>query len=333
MKQKEYKFNPKTLTYEPIYPATRLRVFRFVRKLLIFFIVACCFNLAFSYNYYTPKIEYLEKENQKTIKKYTILSDKIAITTSKLDELKQRDNSVYRSLFGVDTLNIEGIYTPYSNRSYAFANLFSHDDLIIKTWKELDQATRLLYRESKSLDELQVLSKDKEKMAGAIPAIWPIDKRDFSGSMDPFGRRFHPIKHRYIHHDGMDFGGRTGNPIYTTGNGVISRVSQGERRSGYGRLITINHGFGYETRYAHLSKMHVIVGQEVKRGEVIGDMGSTGGSTGPHLHYEVRYMGRPVDPLNYFRRDMDEDEFERIIESAKTTTFETLEETTEEIID
>jgi murein DD-endopeptidase MepM/ murein hydrolase activator NlpD len=179
--------------------------------------------------------------------------------------------------------------------------------------------------ESKSLDDLQLLSKDKELMAASIPAIWLINKRDLRGHIGAFGSRLHPIHNRYIEHKGLDFGARTGDPVYATGNGEVVISEQGEAKRSYGQQIVIDHGFGYKTRYAHLSKRFVTEGQYVKRGELIGYVGSTGGSTGPHLHYEVLYMNNNVDPINYFRRDMSVEELDEIIEQAKATTFETIE--------
>ena len=243
----------------------------------------------------------------------------------KITTIAHRDAKVYRSLFGADTLTIQGIYTPYPESTYEAMN-GDYDGVVRSSWRTMDALTREIYRQSLSLDELQVLSKDKEKMAASIPAIWPINKKDLRGPIGAYGRRLHPIYKRYIQHKGIDFGGRRGDPIYATGNGKVVHSEKGLRRKGYGQQLVIDHGFGYKTRYAHLNERLVKVGQEVKRGELIGYMGSTGGSTGPHLHYEVIYMGNNVDPINYFRRDMSEEEFNRIIEQAKTTTFETLEE-------
>lgn len=324
MAKKEYKFNPQTLCYEPIEPPRRLKRYRQVRRIILLFIAAVVVNLIYSFHFYTPKTTALEKQTAKINRNYAILSEHIADMERKLFDLRSRDNSVYRPLFGADTLSIAGIYNPYTADHYASLEGL---DIAKQTELRLDQQSRLIYRQSLSLDELQVLSKDKEKMAASIPAIWPINKKDLRGGIGSYGRRLHPIYKRYIHHKGIDFGGRTGDPIYATGNGTVVSSKQGLRRRGYGQELLIDHGFGYKTRYAHLSKRLVEVGQEVKRGELIGYMGSTGGSTGPHLHYEVIYMGRDVDPINYFRRDMTEEEFQHIIESAKETTFETLDNT------
>ncbi len=185
--------------------------------------------------------------------------------------------------------------------------------------------TRRTYLQSRSLDQLQMFATDKEYMATAIPAIWPIDKRNLRNRIGSYGGRMHPIYKRYIKHEGIDLPAKTGDPVYATGNGIVQSTDIGFRSRGYGRQILIDHGFGYKTRYAHLSQIDVEPGQRVTRGEQIGRVGNTGGSVGSHLHYEVIYMGHTVDPINYFRRDMSATEFERIIQAAQETTYEVFE--------
>lgn len=324
MRKKEYKFNYRTLTYEPLQRPTRVRRYSRVRRLLLFFLGALVVNIFVSFNYYTPKLERLEMENESAVRRYGILDQRITSMQSKLDELRMRDKFIYCPLFGADTLSVRGIYTAFPESRYA--NLTgSYAAVMRHTSMQLDAATRMAYRESLSLDQMQSYSKNKENMAASIPAIWPINRRDLKHAIGAYGRRLHPIYHRYIDHKGVDFGADKGDPVYATGNGKIEHTEMGQRRRGYGQQILINHGFGYETRYAHLSKILVTEGQTVRRGELIGYVGSTGGSTGPHLHYEVIYLRHNVNPINYFRRDMDEAEFERIVESAKATTFEALE--------
>lgn len=324
MRQKEYNFNPETLTYEPVERPRRLRRYLAARRFLLFFLTASVVNLVYSLTYYTPKLHNLEEQGLAAAQRLTSLSRRIESTGAKIEELHHRDKHIYRALFGSDTLSIKGVYTPYSPTVYADCSN-AYGGVALRAWKMLDQHTRLLYLESRSLDQLQLLSKDKELMAASIPAIWPINKRDLRGHIGAFGTRLHPIYNRYIEHKGLDFGARTGDPVYATGNGEITISEQGEAKRSYGQQIVIDHGFGYKTRYAHLSRRLVTEGQYVKRGELIGYVGSSGGSTGPHLHYEVLYMGNNVDPINYFRRDMSVEELDEIIEQAKATTFETLE--------
>lgn len=323
MAQKKYKFNPETLAYESVPPPRRLRVYRFLRKLLIGFILASLVNFAFSYFFYTPKMMHLNRETQDLLIQYGLLQDKIASASRRINVIKNRDAHVYRMLFGTDTLNIAGIYNNYPYSKYAGFADYRYGELITDTWMRLDELTRLLYLESVSLDQLQLMSVDKEQMSTAIPAIWPIDRRALRGSIGAFGGRNHPILGRFIMHTGIDLAANRGTPVYATGNGVVVKdIGMG---TGYGKQILIDHGFGYKTRYAHLDQIDVVAGQQVVRGEKIGEVGNTGRSTSSHLHYEVIYMGNHVNPINYFRKDMNEAEFARIIESARETTYETLE--------
>lgn len=325
MAEKEYRFNPETLVYEEVREPLRLRIYRMLRKGIVLFIVVCIINLLFSIIFHTPKADRIARENERLMLRYDILDNRIREASRKLDEMHQRDNNVYRQLFGTDTLDVVGVYIPYPDSVYSYMNDYPYSDRMISSWKALDQVTRRLYRQSRSLDELQVLATDKELMATAIPAIWPIDKRNLRSSIGAYGGRLHPIKRTYIKHEGIDLPATIGDPVYATGNGVVRGTDIGFRSRGYGRQIVIDHGFGYQTRYAHLSQIDVEPGQVVTRGEQIGRIGNTGASTGPHLHYEVIHMGRTVNPINYFRRDMDAADFERIIQSARETTYELLE--------
>ncbi|MDR2886329.1 MAG: M23 family metallopeptidase [Rikenellaceae bacterium] len=321
MAQKEYKFNPQTLTYEVITAPFRIRFYRMLRKLLIGLILVSISNFLFSFFFYTPKMYRIQRNNRELVLKYGILEDKISAATRKIEEIRHRDQMVYRALFAADTLSIPGIYTDYPDSKYAVMAQDRYAGIMVGTWKNLDALTRLMYLESKSMDDLQALSADKEKMATAIPAIWPIDRNGLRGRIGAFGGRNHPTLGRFQMHTGVDLGGRIGAPVYATGDGRV--VIEAENRgTGYGIQVLIDHGFGYKTRYAHLNKALVVLGQRVRRGEVIGELGNTGRSTGPHLHYEVIYRGQHVNPVNYFRRDMSDDDFREIIDNAAATTFE-----------
>jgi murein DD-endopeptidase MepM/ murein hydrolase activator NlpD len=264
----------------------------------------------------------LADERRELEMRYEVLQNRIRSSQRKIDEIRHRDNLVYRPLFSSDTLSIKGIYTPYAEQKYAHLQGNDFSPMITSVWKEMDQLARSLYLESKSLDELQILSKDKEKFSTAIPAIWPIDRSLLRNKIGAFGYRMHPKLHRWKFHKGVDMAGRVGDPIFATGDGVVESVILSRARTGYGTQVVINHGFGYKTRYAHLNKAHVQRGDSIKRGQLIADLGNTGISTGPHLHYEVMYMGHHVNPINYINKNMSAEEFENIISSARETTYE-----------
>lgn len=322
MEKKEYKFNPQTLTYEVVTAPFKLRYYRLLRKILVAFILASIFNAIFSYFFYTPKLYRIHRENNELVIKYRILQSKIDASMNQLNEIKHRDNRVYRTLFAADTLSIDGIYAPYPDSKYASLRGDDYSTLMTSTWIKLDELTRKIYLESRSMDELQILAKNKENMSLAVPAIMPIDKKLLKGHIGAYGMRFHPKLHIWRPHKGIDLGGRIGDPVYATGNGTVKEVEITRSRRGYGTQIVIDHEFGYQTRYAHLDKVWVKEGDKIMRGQRIADLGNTGISTGPHLHYEVMYMGHHVNPINYINKNMSTEEFEDIISSARETTYE-----------
>jgi murein DD-endopeptidase MepM/ murein hydrolase activator NlpD len=291
--------------------------YNILRKLLIGLIVISIVNMAVSYLFYTPKMHRIASRNRELVLKYEILSDRIASLQNQLSEIKHREQHVYRPLFSSDTLNIEGIYTPYPASKYAHLADDDYTELMTSTWMQLDAATRQTYAISYSLDELQVLAKDKEQMSLAIPAIWPIDRTRLRAFYAFGQRQSHPIYGTRAMHKGVDLSAEYGSPVFATGDGIVEKVDQGQKQFGYGQQILIDHKFGYKTRYAHLQRMFVKRGQRVQRGQLIGEVGSTGGSTGPHLHYEVLYNNQNVNPINYFNLNMTHDEYRDLIRSIR----------------
>ncbi|MBR5333313.1 MAG: M23 family metallopeptidase [Alistipes sp.] len=301
---------------------SRLRSYRLTRNLLIGFILVSIVNLLFSSLFYTPKMYQLADERRALKLKYDVLQNRIRAAQSKLEQIKHRDHNVYRPLFSTDTLSIEGIYNLYQDEKYANIDGGSFSPTIRKTWEEMDQLARSLYLQSKSLDELQQLSLDKEKFSTAIPAIWPIDRSKMRNKIGAFGYRMHPVYRRWKFHSGVDMPGRIGDPIYATGDGVVEYIERSRARHGYGTQVLINHGFGYKTRYAHLNKIHVAKGDTITRGQLIGDMGNTGVSTSPHLHYEVIYKRSHVNPINYFDRNMSAEAYKSLMNQIQEANYE-----------
>lgn len=300
----------------------RLRSYRLLRNLLIGFILVSICNLLFSSLFFTPKMFRLADERRSLQLKYEILQNRIRSSQQQLDEIRHRDNFVYRPLFSSDTLSIEGVYDRYADAKYAALDGSDFSPVMIDMWQEMDQLARSLYLESKSLDELQILSKDKEKFSTAVPAIWPIDRSKMRNKIGAFGYRNHPIFKRWQFHSGVDMPGRTGDPIYATGDGVVEYVERSRARYGYGTQILINHGFGYKTRYAHLNKLLVQKGDTITRGQLIAEMGNTGQSTSPHLHYEVIYNRSHVNPINYFDQNMSAEAYKSLMNQIQDANYE-----------
>ncbi len=304
----------------------RLRTYRLLRRMLIGFMLVSISNLIFSSLFYTPKAHNINAENRELIEKYNLLMSRVNAAENRLSQIAHRDNYVYRSLFGIDTLDRSLTSMPYPKMIYdTYAgNLYS--PLITTSWERMDMFAKELYNQSLSLDELQLLAKNKEELSVSIPAVWPIDRTVLKHGIGAFGMRLHPIYRRYIMHKGIDLACDTGSNVYATGDAIVEKSELGYRYSGYGQMLLLKHKFGYQTRYAHLSKRLVNVGDTVRRGDVIGLTGSTGGSTGPHLHYEVILRGEVVNPLNFFNRNMTKEEYEQLMEQVHETKLEKFDE-------
>lgn len=323
--KKEPIFDPQYLTREVVTAPFKLRTYWLLRKILLGFIFISIANVLFSYFFYTPKMYRILSENRELVLRYRILQDRLRTDERRLEEIRHRDNFVYRSLFATDTLSIEGIRTPYPDTKYAAWARDPYAALMTDTWKRMDGFARRLYEESVSLDELQILSRNKENLSTAIPAIWPIDRARLHGNIGAFNpRRLHPILHVIRPHNGVDLPGRKGDPVYATGDAVVSFTDPIGNNRGYGRQIVLDHEFGYKTRYGHLSRVLVRKGEKVVRGQLIAEMGSTGISTAPHLHYEVILQGHPVNPINYFDKNMTPEEYEHLMENIRETNLERL---------
>jgi len=192
-----------------------------------------------------------------------------------------------------------------------------NSDIVINVKKQLDKIMKKIYVQSVSYDEVIDLAKNKEEMLSHLPAIMPIANKDLKRTASGWGYRFHPIYKIRKFHYGMDFTSPRGTEIYATADGVVSRVQSIKR--GYGNNVIIDHGYGYKTLYGHMSKFNVIEGQKVKRGDVIGYVGNTGTSTGPHLHYEVHHNDKKVNPMNYYFNDLSADEYDKMIEISQNS--------------
>ncbi len=309
-----YSFNTKSLTVEKV-TVTLWDKIKALLRIVLAGMVFSVIVLTLGYTFFdSPKEKVLRREIDQYKIQYQIISDRMHLLASALDDIRERDDHIYRVIFEAEPIprTIREAAFGGSDR-YAQYRGFQNSQLISETMQRLDQLTRQLYVQSKSYDEVFEMAKNKSDMLASIPAIVPLS-RGAERLVSGFGYRIHPIYKTRRMHTGVDFLAPTGTPIYATGNGVV--VEAERNNYGYGRMVMIDHGYGYETIYAHLSQIQVKSGQEVKRGEVIGLVGNTGISTAPHLHYEVIRNGRKVNPVNYFFSDLSPEEFEYIIEVA-----------------
>ncbi len=315
---KGYIFNQKTLRFEK---KKRSKMSRFVKSSLLF---AMSLGMAALYFWlYTsvlgvepPKTLILKKKNAEWCSKVEVMNRQLDKYDEALASLQMRDDDIYRSIFGMDEIPAE-----VRNAGFGGVNRYAHyddidpDGLLKNTAVRLDVLTKKSYVQSRSFDEVALLSKMAGDMASCIPAIPPInpDPKNYRFTSS-FGYRSDPFSGRTAYHKGVDFAMKPGNPVYATGDGVVESVKF--EFFGYGNHVVIDHGFGYKTRYAHLKSIGLVEGMKVKRGECIGLSGNSGKSSGPHLHYEVIYKNRPVNPYNYYDLSMPPEEYEVMVQKT-----------------
>ncbi len=269
-------------------------------------------------NYFKSPQEYaLEKEVNYLTQYINRFDSEISIIDEILSDLEDRDANLYRTITGADSLSPEirhpgiGGYSKYQNIKDLGLN---SEDLIINKLAKVDELKREMKIQNRSYDDILIVAKNREKMLAAIPAIQPVSNKNLKRLASGWGMRTHPILKVKKFHWGIDFSAPRGTPIYATADGKIrfTKTNYG----GYGKEIEIDHSFGYRTKYAHMQSFTVKKGQQVKRGEQIGTVGSTGRSTAPHLHYEVMYNNKKVNPVHYFFKDLNEKEYEVILKLA-----------------
>ena len=315
MSKIKYYYDTKTLSYKPIESSGVDKFKNFIVYFTSSAILAFFILLIFFQYFDSPKEKRLKGEINNLLSQYEIINSDLEKIELVLDDIQKRDDNIYRTIFEADPI-------PTSIRKQGFGGVnrykklsgYSNSDLIINTTKKVDQLIKQLYLQSKSFDEIIKLAKNKSKMLASIPAIQPVANKDLKRMTSGYGYRIHPIYKTRKMHYGMDFSAKVGTEIYATGDGVISKVKRSKR--GYGNYVKINHGFGYETLYAHMSKYIVKKGQKVKRGEVIGYVGNTGISTAPHLHYKVRKDNKKINPVNFYFNDLTPEEYEKMLELA-----------------
>lgn len=314
MRKVYYIYNPKTRTYDRIYPTIRQRMVSYLRSLVFGIGIGAGSFLLLLFIFGSPSEKNLLTENSRLQAQYNILSRRLDEALHVMQRLQQRDDNLYRVIMQANPVTDALRTASYgkTNRYEEWMDM-ANSKLVVNTTQKMDLLARQVYIQSKSFDEVVELCKQHDEMLASIPAIQPVANKNLRQTASGYGTRIDPIYKTVKFHEGMDFSANVGTPVYVTGNG---KVTQAGWDGLYGNSITIDHGFGYVTRYAHLSKIKVRRGQKVIRGEVIGEVGSTGKSTGPHLHYEVHVKGKVVNPVNYYFMDLSADDYDRMVEMA-----------------
>ena len=311
MKKIKYFYNTNTLRFEKMETPFRVRmlqIFGFVAAALVTAFI--CVNII--YRYFPSANEKILQEQNKSLKDdYVVLQDRVTQLKQQMNELENRDNTVYRAIFESTPIpDSVRVKTMEKSKEVQLVQGLSETQLIAGLKDQLNNLSLRTAFMDKSYNEIAGMVKNKEKLLLAIPAIQPVSNKDLSRVASGFGYRIDPVYKVRKFHAGLDFTAPQGTPIYATADGTVKMA--GFDNSGFGNHVIINHGFGYETLYGHMVRVKSRSGNKVKRGDVIGYVGSTGKSTGPHGHYEVHRNGQPVDPVYYFYNDVDPAQLERL---------------------
>ena len=316
MKKIKYYYNTHTLRYEKLNTPLRvklLRIFGFISAALVTSAI-----IIYLYNNFFPRATDKESELKYEIIKdnYNVLAIKTKMLQQQMADLEKRDNEVYRSIFEANPLSDSARTKLIENKKeIEKVNLLNEDELEFEIAKTLNNiAARVIYQ-FESYTAIGKMINNQENKLACIPAIQPVSNKQLNRIASGFGMRIHPIYGIAKMHPGLDFTAPQGTPIYATGDGIVTYSGPG---AGTGNFVLINHGYGYESKYLHMVRIKARAGQRVKRGEVIGWVGSTGATTGPHCHYEVHINGTPVDPVYFFFNDLTAEQYDRVLKIAAT---------------
>jgi len=262
----------------------------------------------------SPQEKKLGQDKSHMEAQYKVLERQLEEVQYVMSDLQQRDDNLYRVVFQADPIPLSVRRGSSANTEYYEQLLdMTNSEIVVSTSKKLNELKKELYIQSKSYDELVLLAKNKETMLENLPAIQPVLNKNLTRMASGYGWRIDPIYHSRRFHAGMDFTAPIGTNIFVTGNGTVASAGW---EQGYGNCVQVNHGYGYVTLYGHMSAIKVRVGQRLKRGDIIGLVGSTGKSTGPHLHYEVHYKGEVMNPQNYYFLDLSPADYDRMVQMS-----------------
>lgn len=316
MAKVKYYYDEETLSYRKITVNKSDYYRRILFSLFGVLLIAFFGFIGFSQIIMSPSERAQKREFQNLQLNYELLSKRLEESSSILSEIQERDNNIYRSYFEANPIAEEQRKAGFGGvNRYKYLEGYDNSLLITEATKKLDILDKRLSVQSKSLDEIVKMAKDKEKMLASIPAIQPINNEHLTRMASGFGWRNDPFTKVRKFHKGMDFTAPKGTPIYASGDGIVIRADG--RAPGYGRHVRIDHGYGYVTLYAHMSKYVVRRRQRIKRGDLIGYVGNTGRSQAPHLHYEVRKDGHAINPLNYYYGSLSPKEYAAMLEASK----------------
>lgn len=313
-----YLYNSTTENYERVFPTKKEKLMQWLRGGVE---LICLIAILFIILYFTldfPREEKLKEENKNLRLELDELTRRIDESLAVMEAIAERDNNFYRIMLQADPISDARRYAGLET-TYSFSRLNALDDasLVGAANEKMLMLEHQLYMQIKSFDTLRIIAGEQQDRIMHIPSIQPISYKDMKTMASGYGYRVDPIYGKSKFHEGMDFSAAKGTPVYATGDGTVKTAGW---NSGYGNAIDIEHGYDYLTRYAHLSKIYVKPGQQIKRGDLIGLVGSTGKSTGPHLHYEVRYKGTPQNPVHYYFQDLTPEQYVEMVAEAENAS-------------
>ena len=309
MAKSQFKYNPEDLNYDRLDDSLNARIWRIAAYVAAVVVLAVLLNVVYSLFFDTPRERQIRNENRMLLEQYEELSQRKQVVDTVMQEVERIDKDIYRVIFETEPVEVET--GPSTGWSFQKLLRTSNEEIVTGSASKVDS---LMKQDSLTADEYDMLiikGENKAEMLPHFPAIQPIDNPDLTLVASGFGHRIHPIYKIPKMHNGIDFSAPIGTPVYATGNGVVKLATRSER--GLGNQILIDHGYGYETLYACMDELNVRVGQEVKRGDLIGTVGDSGLSVAPHLHYEVHLNGEPMNPINYFFLELSPADYDRLI--------------------
>ncbi len=318
-KTEKFIYNPHTLQYEKV-KLTPKQIAKKVAGLVLLMLVSG-FVVDKAVNKFFPTTENkaLHQEINVLNQKYSQINNQMDIMTSVLKNIKDRDEGVYRMIFGIDPID-EAMWNGGVGGHDFYRNFknFTSKEILVNSIQKADKLSRQMTLMSESLDEIEKLASDKETFLASIPSIKPVKEDKLRRKikyLSGYGMRIHPVHKIPKMHEGLDFSAPTGTEIQATGDGRVIHVEN--KKTGYGKNVIVDHGYGYKTLYGHMSEIIVKKGDRVKKGQLIGKIGSTGTSTAPHLHYEVRYKGKAVNPINYVMDGLTPEEYDELVRKSQ----------------
>lgn len=313
-KKAYYIYNPTTDNFERVYPSIKDRLKKVSVVMLLASIIGVGLFTIVYFGFADRTEAELREENARLRTQYNVLERRVDASMQVMEHIRNRDDNFYRVMMQMDPMSFSRRYAGFDyEKSYSRHRSMSDAALIGDLTQMVDLLDRQIYSQSQSFDQLRELAQDQKAKMEHIPGVIPIHIKDYTMSSG-YGVRRDPVYGTRKFHEGLDFAAPPGTPVYATADGFVEIA---ERKGGYGMCIDITHGYNYMTRYAHLSEILVTKGQNVKRGEMIGKVGSTGKSTGPHLHYEVRFKEEPQNPVNYYFLDLTPDQYAEMIRLAE----------------